>query len=228
MPQRSLPQTYFEAIDRVINCIDDRFDQEDFKMYALWNRVLLKVAKHSEYEEQLKKVIQFYKEDFDKSLLRSQLLTFSSNFQSNTEKNSNITLSAVCTYLQKLSPGMRLLLSQIICLTSLVLVATATNFTAEQSFSGMWWAKSYLQRTMWQQRLNNITVVHVHKKRTDKLDLISIANEFIDGSETRLARFGCFDDTDGGRKNVPVKTQPVQASLLCSDYCVNFTGFVYI
>ena len=55
-------------------------------------------------------------------------------------------------------------------------------------------------------------MVHVHKKRTDKLDLISIANEFIDGSETRLARFGCFDDTDRGRKNVPVKTQPVQAS----------------
>ena len=189
-------------------------------MYALWNRVTLKVAKYSEYEDHLKKVIQFYKEDFDKSLLRSQLLSFSINFQSNTEKNSNITLSAVCTYLQKLSPGMRLLLSQIICLTSLVLVATATNFTTEQSFSGMWWAKSYLQSTMWQQWLNNITVVHVYKKRTDKLNLITVANEFIDGSETRLARFGCFDDTDGGRKNVPVKTQPVQASsvmfwLLC-------------
>ena len=207
-------------MDRVINCIDDRFDQDDFKMYALWNRVTLKVAKYSEYEDHLKKVIQFYKEDFDKSLLRSQLLSFSINFQSNTEKNSNITLSAVCTYLQKLSPGMRLLLSQIICLTSLVLVATATNFTTEQSFSGMWWAKSYLQSTMWQQWLNNITVVHVHKKRTDKLNLITVANEFIDGSETRLARFGCFDDTDGGRENVPVKTQPVQASsvmfwLLC-------------
>ena len=37
-------------------------------------------------------------------------------------------------------------------------------------------------------------VLHVHKKRTDKVDLITVANEFVDGSATRLTRFGCFDD----------------------------------
>ena len=37
-------------------------------------------------------------------------------------------------------------------------------------------------------------VLHVHKKRTDKVDLITVANEFVEGSATRLTRFGRFDD----------------------------------
>ena len=77
---------YFEAFDTVINCVEDHFDLEDFKMYALLEPVLLKVAKDDEYEES-KEVIEFYKEDIDELLLRSQLLTISINFQSTTEKD---------------------------------------------------------------------------------------------------------------------------------------------
>ena len=91
---------------------------------------------------------------------------------------------------------MKSLLSQVMRLTKLVLVATATNVTSERTFSAMRRAKSYLQSTIGQQRLNNIIVLRVHKKRTNKLDLITVANRFVDGSEIRLARFGCFDDTD--------------------------------
>ena len=91
---------------------------------------------------------------------------------------------------------MKSLLSQVMRLTKLVLVATATNVTSERAFSAMRRAKSYLQSTIGQQRLNNIIVLRVHKKRTNKLDLITVANKFVDGSEIRLARFGCFDDTD--------------------------------
>ena len=82
---------YFKAFNTVINCIDDRFDQENLKMYVLLEQVLLKAAKHARYKEELKEVIQFYKEDFDESLVRSHLLTFSINFQSTTEKDVNIT-----------------------------------------------------------------------------------------------------------------------------------------
>ena len=66
-------------------------------------------------------------------------------------------------------------------------------------------------------------VLHVHKKRTDKLDLVTVANEFVDSSETRLARFGRFDDTDRRHKNVLAKAKSVQVSsikfwLLCWFY----------
>ena len=32
---------YFQASDTVINCIEDRFDEEDFKMHPLLEQVLL-------------------------------------------------------------------------------------------------------------------------------------------------------------------------------------------
>ena len=107
---------------------------------------------------------------------------------------------------------MKSLLLQVIRLAKLVLVVIATNSASEQSFSAMRQAKSYLQSTMGQQRLNNILVLHVRKKRTNKLDLITVGNGFVDGSETRLAHFGRFDVTDRWCKNVTVKIQSVQVS----------------
>lgn len=39
--------------------------------------------------------------------------------------------------------------------------------------------KSYPRSTMSQQRLNHLTVLHVHSDHTDKLNLVDVANEFI-------------------------------------------------
>ena len=69
------------------------------KMYALLEQVVLKAAEHSKYKEDLDEVIQFCQKSFDDFLLRSQLPTVFINFQLTTEKDANITLSAVCTYL---------------------------------------------------------------------------------------------------------------------------------
>ena len=113
-----------------------------------WNWSYSKRTKHNEYKYELKKVIQFYKEDLDECFLRSQLLTFSIIFQLTTEIDANINLQAVCIYLQELFPGMKLLLLQVMQLVKLVLVAAATNATSERSFSAMRRVKSYLQITM--------------------------------------------------------------------------------
>ena len=71
-------------------------------------------------------------------------------------------------------------------------------------------------------------VLHVHNKDTNKPDLIIYANDFVDGSETHLAPFSCFDDTEWGRNNVPVKTWSVHVSSISSNNCVDFIDFVYI
>ena len=150
------------------------------------------MVKHNEYQEKLKEVIQFYEEDFDNFLLRWQLLNFSINFQATTKKDANIALSAVCRYFQMLCPSMKRLLSLATHLAKLVLLFAATNATSEQSFSAMRQAKSYLQSTMRQQRLNNIMVHHIRKMCTNKLDLITVTNEFVYGFETCFAHFRRF------------------------------------
>ena len=52
--------------------------------------------------------------------------------------------------------------------------------------------KSYLQSTMRQERLNHIMVLNIYKKQLDKLDLVTIANEYVGEIEHRKRFFGTF------------------------------------
>ena len=69
----------------------------------------------------------------------------------------------------------------------------ATDAFSECCFSAMRRIKSYLRSTMGQERLNHLMLLHLHKEKLDKLDLVFIANEFVSGSEHRLSFFGKFD-----------------------------------
>jgi len=55
----------------------------------------------------------------------------------------------------------------------------ATTSTAERSFSSLRRIKTYLRNTMSAWKLNNLLLMYVHQHRTDKLDLVKLAREFI-------------------------------------------------
>ena len=74
----------------------------------------------------------------------------------------------------------------------LILVMPAMNATSERSFSALRRIKTYLRSTMKQERLNSLIVLHVHKDLIDALDLSQVANEFVEGNDTRKQRFGKF------------------------------------
>ena len=59
-----------------------------------------------------------------------------------------------------------------------------TNAVSERSFSAMKRVKTYLRSTMTDNRLNHTMTLHIHKEETDTLDLVSIANEFCEMTET--------------------------------------------
>ena len=61
---------------------------------------------------------------------------------------------------------------------------------SERSFSAVRCIKTYLRSTMAQQRLNNLMILHVHKSHIDNLNLVVVANDFIDGSDHRKKFFG--------------------------------------
>ena len=71
--------------------------------------------------------------------------------------------------------------------------------TSERSCSALHRLKTYLRSSMSQQRLNHLMLLHVHKERTDALDLEEAAREFIVNSESTgnvfSERFNhCFAD----------------------------------
>ena len=61
--------------------------------------------------------------------------------------------------------------------------------TAERSFSSLHRIKTYLRNTMGACKLNNLLLMHVHQHRTDKLDLVTLAREFI-SVNSRINYFG--------------------------------------
>ena len=84
------------------------------------------------------------------------------------------------------------LMSQVSRLMQSVLVMPATNASSERSFSALRRVKSYLRCTMGQERLNYLMLLHVHNDKTDKLDLKSILNDFVQDSVHRSNIFSKF------------------------------------
>ena len=101
-----------------------------------------------------------------------------------------------CGHWHALSQAEKELLSEVLTLTKLVLVLPATNAVSECSFSALRCVKTFLSSTVNQDSLNHLMVLHVHKTLTDTLDLIEVVNEFVTGSEHRLAMFGNFVHSD--------------------------------
>jgi hypothetical protein len=93
-------------------------------------------------------------------------------FEEDIPEITDVNFTDVVKYLRSLHAGKRALLSEVFRLAKLILVCPATNATSERSFSALRRAKIYLQNTMTQKRVNHIMMLHVHKDRTDALDLM--------------------------------------------------------
>ena len=177
---------YFEALDLITHCIDERFNQPGYKTYTNIEALLLKAAAAQPYEEELTFVFSFYGSDFDALLLPTHLEIFSRNFQAERE----VVVSDLITFFRNCTPSQLEVMSQVSKLMRLLLVMPATNPTSERSFSALRRIKTYLRWTMSQQRLNHLTLLHIHKNRTESLNLVDVANDFIAGNDHRKHVFG--------------------------------------
>ena len=67
-----------------------------------------------------------------------------------------------------------------------------TSATAERSFSSLRRIKTYLRNSMGHCRLNNLFMLYVHTSKTDTLDLVTVAKEFVSVNSRRTRYFGKF------------------------------------
>ena len=180
---------FFEALDLLIACIKDRFDQPGYRVYSKLETLLLDAANGVAIDEDsFSEMMDLYASDFNRVLLKSQLQILQTKF-SDTPKP--VRFSAIKEFLISLSQT-RSLLSEVVKLMKLVLVMPATNATSERSFSALRRVKTYLRSSMKQSRLNHLMILHVHKEMTDSLNLVDCANDFVGSNEHRLRVFGKF------------------------------------
>ena len=87
---------FFEALDLVISGINSRFDQPGYKIYSKLEDLLVKAANNEEYNDEYQFIIDFYKDDFDSSLLKDTVgcyvLQYSLRFCSTSQHRRNSLL----------------------------------------------------------------------------------------------------------------------------------------
>jgi len=182
---------YYKAIDKV--AIDYHFMQEDFSIYRKLEQLLLQATKKEDYTNTMKDVVEFYKGDFNSSELETQLEAFSCM---NIQKNGDSILFHDIQHCKVLKYNQHLLMPQVVKVVKLLLLMPATNAVSERSASAMQRIKTYLHSTMTQCRLNNVMVLHMHKRVTDNLDYFEILNEFTSAKEDRCKQFGSQNFTN--------------------------------
>ena len=102
-PKDYYRQYYFEAIDVFVNCIQDRFDQPEYKVYVTLESLPIKACKKEDFEEKLKFVCDFYKENLNETHLCAQLPTFVLRFQEVLGVLDKISIFDLKTYFSSIS-----------------------------------------------------------------------------------------------------------------------------
>ena len=161
-PEDHYRRIYFQAIDLIIACINDRFNQTGYQTYRNVQDLLLKAARGEDYKTHFDFVTHFYGSDFNPQLLSTQLQVLSTNLI--VDPASNIVLSDVIEFFRTLTPAKQDLLSEVCVLLRLLLVMPASNAVSERSFSALRRVKTYLRSTMNQDRLNHLMILHIHRE----------------------------------------------------------------
>ena len=63
-PKDYYGQVYYQALDLIVNCIEDRFDQPGYRIYKTLELLLVKACKEEDFEDDLQIVCSFYRDDF--------------------------------------------------------------------------------------------------------------------------------------------------------------------
>lgn len=172
---------YFEFLDAARSALERRYDQPGLLKYVELENVLLR----NNSNEQVLEKTQSYPEVIVDKLVVQLAMFRQQGFDCKT-------VDSIAAKLLSLEPSVRALFSQIECVTRLLLTVPASNAEAERSFSGLRRLKTYLRNSMGQGRLNHVAVLHAHQERLDALNLIKIANDFVQKCQTRRVTFGKF------------------------------------
>ena len=138
---------------------------------------------------------KYLQQRVDMDRLNIQLAMLPDGIRSAFEESSaQSQITYVRTIADALSQSVvvRTMLSEVDRLIKLYLTFPVSSATAERSFSSLRRIKTFLRSTMTQHRLNNLFMLYVHCKRTDKVDLRGVANEFISANTHRNNFFGKF------------------------------------
>ena len=149
------------------------------------------------YSSVIQHVTKFYSSDISEDKLKREIALVPDMMtcvkQSKDFKNLK-TVTSVTTICDILSafPDYAKLFSDYVKLLRIFLTIPVSTATAERSFSALRRLKTYLRSTMGQERLSRVVVLNSHKDFTDKIEILEVAQRFVEVEQTRKMYFGSF------------------------------------
>jgi hypothetical protein len=165
-----------------IGAIDRRFPLDTLSILSDAEEIICQPNSN----DKLKKVTEFYGDDIDSNSLLEQAIQINDYASS-----KQIELNCLSDVRQLLCDNTALaaLVPHVVTLMKILITVPATSCTAERSFSALKRIKTMLRSTMLQERLNAVTMLHVHKELTDAISVEDIANEFLQANVQRHNAF---------------------------------------
>ena len=137
------------------------------------------------------KIVEIYSSVIDFDKLVNQLQDFVRVSTACQDVRKITKVSTICEVMNSSDLG-KSMFTEVHKLLTIYLTVPMTSATAERTFSSLRRLKNYLRSTMTQKRLNNVMLMHTHKERTDKINLLSIAKDFVASNERRANYFGHY------------------------------------
>ena len=198
-PKAYFKQLYFEAIDLCHGELTQRFHQTKLNgmpVAAALEKLLLDAANGTLADTcEISEILTLYAKFIDIPQLTIQLKMIPDLVKAYNDKHPPIhtmtNVHTLCEILNSLSSS-KTMFSQVCELVKTVLTVPVTTATAEHSFSALRRLKTFLRSSMLQTTLNYVMLLHVYKERTDNLDILHIAKQFISVNEGRRKFFGTF------------------------------------
>ena len=140
--------------------------------------------------------LKLYEKDVNLPKLKIQLQMLPDLIRTQNQKLTSsppikkvTNLRTICDVINEVSLS-KDMFSEVVCLLKIFYTIPVTTFTAERTFSALRRLKTFLRSTMTQPRLNHAMILYVHKQRTNKVNVTSIARSFIMTNDRRRLYFG--------------------------------------
>ena len=193
-PEEYFRTQYYEIIDRMINGLEDRFDQATFQYLMSIEQLIIDAANGETPLDIGSELQEALRGDIDIDQLVKELNMLSCIVKSADPGIKRVT--SIRTIMNIFSSQPHLDLRKVYCnihtLMKLYLTVPLSNASAERSFSALRRIKSYLRNRLTQEHLNHYMMLNVHKQLTDVIDLNDVAKTFVSSNERRLNFFGKF------------------------------------
>lgn len=183
---------YFDIFDNVVCDVQQRFDQPAYKVLSQIEHLLIESANSKTSTDNITELIRnLYSKDLDFDKLEGELLLLG-GFVKQTLPGVKIVTSIDTIVSVLVNASNSTLMPNVKKLLQIFLLAPMSVATGERTFSVQRLVKTFNRSTMVDMRYNNLMILTVHKARTDALDLIDVAKQFVNVNDKRLNFFGKY------------------------------------